>query len=531
MKAPLRYQALEIFKTLDAKELRDFQQFLHFGPFLNNIGGKFSFRQSIQRKKQSVKLAKFFTLLKPFYPEFKDLTLTNDYLIKKMNAQSISSIKKYFMNLKIMCDHFLVLKEIATDKYYYDEALMYQYQGRSLKKLFDLKYKDVLTNLESPNSYNVKDFLMKCNIGLIDYMRQAPDIKGKKSSEMKKAIELQVGPSFNLLFYFVFDSINVIVNLIGNANSTDLNLEKNEFYSLFRKLFPDKTLQYIIAKAIELNPNKTTKKIIELYWLNYLFRTTNGKEAGSYFKQYIDILEIIDNNLSLNERYDMYHEIVFGFWLSMKYPEFEGEEFRFYDLYLKNKAYKASGKDRMNLVEFKNLILRGDNSWRYDWTTIVMKDYIHELDGEYQEMLTHYRNASLYFYRDKNFQKAAEAILKIEKKGHHVMTRDVLHLQVLIYYELGYFDSALTSLDSLRKYLVNQNVGAATAVPFKKFITCMRSLITNNSNNTDNFESIVPILTGNEIVASKLWLREKVTEQKRKLWKTHTQLPALRRSV
>ncbi len=148
MKAPLRYQALEIFKTLDAKELRDFQYFLTFGPFLNSIGGKFSFRQSIQRKKQSLKLTKFFTLLKPFYPEFKDLTLTNDYLMKKMKAQSISSIKKYFMNLKIICDHYLVLKEISIDKYYYDEALLYQYQGRSLKKLFDVKYKVVLTNLE-----------------------------------------------------------------------------------------------------------------------------------------------------------------------------------------------------------------------------------------------------------------------------------------------------------------------------------------------------------------------------------------------
>ncbi|MEO8666172.1 MAG: hypothetical protein ABI462_11825, partial [Ignavibacteria bacterium] len=515
MKSLLRYEALEIFKTLDKKEFSDFQQFLKVGPYLNNIGDKFSFRQSIQRKKQSVKLTKFFTLLKQFYPEFTDLT--NAYLIKKMHAQSISSIKKYFMNLKIMCDHFLVLKKIATDKYYYDEALLYQYQERSLTRLFDLKHKTVAKNLEACRSYNVKDFLMKFSIGLIDFMRQVPEIKVKKSTDMKRAVELQIGPSFNLLFYFVFDSITVIVNLIGNANSTNLNLEKNEFYSLFKKLFPDKILEDIIAKAIQLNPDKTTKKIIELYWLNYLFRTCKGKEAGSYFKQYIDILEVIDNKLSINERYDMYNEMAFGFWLTMKYPEFEDEEFRFYDLYLKNKAYKASGKDRMNLVEFKNLILRGDNSWRYDWTTNVMKNHIHELDEDYQVILTYYRNASLYFYRDKNFQRAAEIILKIQKKGNHFLTRDILHLQVLIYYELEYFDSALTTLDSLRKYLVNQNVGAATAIPIKKFITCIRTLIRNNINHTDSFESIEPIIYGEGIVGSKLWLREKVIEQKAKL--------------
>lgn len=514
MKAPLRYEALTILKTFDKKEFADFGQFLSVTPFLNTIGGKFTFGESTERKKHSTKLAKFFTLLKPTYPDFSGLT--NEYLMKKTGAKSISLIKKYFAQLKLFCNHFLVLKEVSIDKYYYDEALLYQYRDRYLHKSFDLKYANVLKNLNRTNSYLLKDFYMKYSIGLINYNRQTPNYQFKTHKDLFKAMNLQIDPSFNLLFFFVFDSIKLIVNLIGHANATNIFLNEIKFYSLFKKCFPDKTLEDIIKKAIQMNSNKITKKVIELYYLNYLFRTTKGKEAGDYFKKYIDILTFITSKLNANEKYDLYHERHFGFWLALEYPEFEKEEFRFYDLYLKNKAYKGSGKDKIQLLEFKNLILRGDNTSRFDWTTRMMKNFLSEVKPEARKSLQHLRNAFLFFLKDKNFKKSLEELREIDRKGHHSMTRDILHLYILIYYELGYYDSALTSIDSLRKYLSNQNIAQRTAEPFKKFITCVKNLITNKINHNDDYGKIHSIINENNLIVSKQWLLEKISEQRSK---------------
>lgn len=514
MKAHLRYEALTIFKTFDKKEFIDFGQFISIAPFLNTIGGKFTFGNSSERKKHSIKLAKFFTLLKSSYPDFTDLT--NTYLMKKMGTNSISTIKKYFVQLKLLCDHFLVFKEISIDKYYYDEALLYQYQGRLLNKHFDIKYNDVLKQIDTPHSYNLKDFLMKFNFGVINFMRIAPEIKLRTNNDLKKVMDLQLDPSFNLLFHFIFDSIKIIVNLIAHANSYAFKLESVEFYTLFKKSFPNEVLEYIIKKAIQLTSSKTTKKIIELYWLKYLFRTTEGKDAAKYFKQYIVILDITDDKLSRDERYDFYHERNFGFWLGMKYPEFENDEFKLYDLYLNNKAYKASGKDKLQLMELKNLIVRGDNTKRFEWTSKVLKKYIHEVEPEYQDILLHFRNAGLFFQRDKNYTKALEELREIEKKGQHTMTRDILHLYILIYYEIGYYDSALSSIDSLRKYLTNQHIGLASAKPVKKFITCVKKLIENTINKTDDYEKILTIINENNLIISKKWLLEKISEHRSK---------------
>lgn len=514
MKDSLRYEAITIFKTFDKKEFADFGQFLSIAPFLNTIGGKFAFGESSERKKHSTKLAKFFTLLKPFYPDFSGLT--NQSLMKKMGTKSLSLVKKYFAQLKLLCDHFLVLKEISIDKYYYNEALLYQYQARNLNKVFDLKYFSVLKELNSAHSYNIKDFLMKFNSGLIYFTRHAQNFKMKTNKDILKVMDLQIGPSFNLLFYFVFDSIKLIVNLIGHANAININLNEIKFYSLFKKCFSDETLEFIFKEAIRLSPNTTTKKIIELYWLKYLFRTTKGKEAGVHFKKYIDILVSVTPKLSLNEKYGFYHERHFGVWLSLAYPEFEEEEFRLYDMYLKHKGYKASGKDNLQLQELKNLIIRGVNTNRFAWTTKNLKNYISEIHQDDRECIQHLHNALLFFHRDKNYEKSLEELREIERKGQHSMTRDILHLYILIYYELGYYDSALTSLDSLRKYLFNQNIGLATAKPFKKFITCVKKLITNKITNADDFEKILSIINENNLIISKKWLLEKISEQRPK---------------
>lgn len=211
----------------------------------------------------------------------------------------------------------------------------------------------------------------------------------------------------------------------------------------------------------------------------------------------------------------------------MKYPEFEDVEFKMYEQYFKNAAYKATGKELLSLIEFKNIIVRGDNTYRYDWTTNIMKKYLDEVEPQFQDMILHFRNAYVAFQRDKDFGKALEELRMIEQRAHHSMTRDILHLRICIYYELGYYESSLDSLESLRKFITNQRIGTATANPFKLFMKCMKMLIKNAMNKTTDTEEIIRITNENKIVASKLWLKEKAAELERKFSAQHRRIASL----
>jgi hypothetical protein len=502
----LKYKALEILNTFSENELKKFDL------FMENCG-HFKINETFiiaDKNGHGKKLLEFYKALREIYPQFLD-RLTNSYLKKRLEIRSDSNIKKYFTQLGILCDHFIVLREIETDKYYYDEALLYQYQTRNLKKYFVKKFKATDRKLNDSQLYNIKDYLMKFTTGLINYMISSQDIKMKKNSELDKIIKLQTTPSYNLLFYFVFDSMKVIIGLISHSNSYNVELEKIPFYKLFRESFPDKRLSSIIKVAMSRAKRPLHRKIIKLYWLNYLFRTHQNRKSGEYFKTYSDLLNNVSNKLSLSEKFDFYFEKMSGFWLALNFPEFEDIEFEFYDRYLANEGYKAPGKDKMTFIEFRNLLIRGDSTFRFEWTSSIIKKYLDAVPEQYHETLLTLRNANLYFTRDKEYDKTLAELSKLKNRMHYTVTQDILVLHIKIFYEQEHYDLCLHKLDSLNKYVSNQRLGSATARPYKKFISCTKKIIRLKLNEKTDIDKLKDTINKDNLIVSRKWLIEKIS--------------------
>lgn len=502
----LNYKALDILRIMNKDEFNNLYDFV-------KLSGNFEFTDSeifegfTKRKRKSESLIAFFETIKDFYPAFSG-ELTNNYLLSKY--RSISNIKKLFAKLEKLCEHYLVMQEIAEDKYYYNEALLYQYQKRGLKKHFYEKYNDIYSKYSSSGDYNIRDYLSRFTAGLLYFMIKSPDINMQRNREIEKVIKLQTEPSFNLLFYFIFDSLKLIVNLIAHINSYKINPDNIEFYELFKKCFPVEKLKDIVDLAVRKAPDSLTKRIIKLYWLNYLFRTTHGKKAGVYFKNYYHLLDTVSKRLNINEKFDLYHEIIFGFWLSTEYPEYEELEFKFYDSYLKNEGFKAAGKEKMVFVEFKNLMIRGDGTRRYKWTTRLIKNHLKDVPDKYHKTLLNLRSANLYFMHYK-YEKALGKLFNI-KRQHHTITRDILNLYIKIYYDIGEYNRALYYIDSLRMHLSNQKTGKAMMDPFKGFISCTKKLIKNRTEKIDDKTSLINIINKYKIIVSKEWLLRKISQ-------------------
>lgn len=505
----LKYKALAILKTFSDDELKRFSVFMESCPYFN-FNETASIIADKKNKGHGRKLLEFYKAVAEVHPQFPD-RLTSSYLKKRLRLRSDSNIKKYFTQLGRMCEHFMMLCEIQTDKYYYDEALLYQYQTRNLKKYFHKKLEETQKKLDNPELYDIKDYLMKFNTGLINYMLSSQYIGMKKNRELERVIKLQTDPSYNLLFYFVFDSMKLIIGLTGHSNSYNIELDKIPFYRLFRECFPENRLNSIIKAATAQAKSTLQKKIIRLYWLNYLFRTHKSRKSGGYFKSYSDILNSISNKLSLGAKFDFYFEKISGFRLAVKYPELEDIEFEFYDRYLINEGFKGPGKDKMTYIEFRNFLIRGDNTQRYNWTSNIIKKYLNEVPEHYHETLLALRNANLYFARDKDYDKALDEISKLKQRIHYTVTQDILVLHIKIYYEQGHFDPCLNKLESLKKYIVNQKLGNTAAEPYKKFISYTKKIITRRLNKKAGISELKKIIDKDKLIASREWLLEKLS--------------------
>lgn len=509
----LRYKAIKILKSFDENELKNFHTFLQLTPFLNDIGGKLSFGESEERKRHSVGVIQFFELIKTYYPDFSD-KLTNPYLMEKMET-GISNIKKLFAKLDILCKHFLVLREVATDKYYYDEALLKQFQKRNLQNDFDEKFLQVEKDLNVPKLYQLDDYLMRYKIEKMKFMMNAHEIIVLRKNETQYVIDSGVKSSNHLLFYFIFDSLKLILNLIAHTHTYNVDLNEIEFYTIFRNAFPDNVLKDVVKLATQLAPNNFTKKIIKLYWFTYLFRTVQDEKAGLYFKRYSDLLNRVSTKLSDDEKYDFYTEINFGFLISVKYPKFQKFEFEFYDRFISNEGYKASGKNKMTIIDFRSMMIRGDDTFRFKWTKELLKNHIDKVPEKYHKTIIHFRKATVNFLRYKNYDMALENLRRIKGNVYYIFTCDILILYIKIYYEKKQYDAVLTQLDSLRKFVVYQKLGKDSEA-LKRFIACTKQLIKNRMEKKDNYIDIIRIVNTDNKIASKKWLIKKIDELQNK---------------
>lgn len=505
----LNYSALKILRTFDKIEIKEFVDFIKLTPFLNTIGGHFTYGKSKKRKKLSPKLIFFLKLIKNYKLKISgDLTdLTNEYLMEKLKTKSTSIIKKHFSELEKLCEHFLVFKEISEDKRYYPEALLYQLLNRNLESRFDKKFNELTKTLNKSNDFHLDDFYTQYQINSIRFMMKWNKIN-KKGDKIEDLLNMSAKPNYYLLFHFVFDSLKVIVGIKSQTNSHEFNPNSIEYYKLFKDLFPDKTLEDIVKLTISKAPNNKLKKIIKLYWTSYQLRITEGEEVAKYLRQYFALLKSLKNVLSIDEKYDLYHDKIEGFWLALKFPKYIPLEFKIYNQYLLDDGYKATGKDSFTYVEFMNLLYRGLATKKFIWTKQYIKKYLRKVPKEYHDIIRHYTMACVYESK-KDYKAALQELDQIKKRPHYTVTRDISQRRIRIYYEMGKFDESLDVLDSLTHYLKNQKIGETTNLPYEKFIWCTKKLIQIQEHKKINYSKVLEVITKSKSINSREWLKEK----------------------
>jgi len=494
----IRYKALQILKTFSDKDVREFKLFL-LSPF-------FTTNKSI--------VGLFKVISKNFHPGYCSIKMTNEYIMKLCKIRKGSTLKNLFADLYPLSEKYLEMKGFRRNSHLRYEALLEELLNPELSNIFLSKYKEINNRLSKSKKFFAKDFYLKYIIN--DLFISCKDNIGilKNNTSLKDIMKIEYKSSESLFLFSLIDFIKQRISIISHSNTYNLKLDEIPFYNIFIKSFPNDQIKEIIDKFCYRDG--FSKEILELYFLNLLFRTTKGEAAIDYFKQYMDLLKKNTLRLSIEERYNFYREFTWLCFFAMEFKQYEDTEFEFYDMYLKNKGFIANGKNYMNLREFKHMLIRGVNTFRYDWTKNYIKKYIKFLPEEYRDTTLRLYNANIFLRKDKIPQKALEELNGIKTLFSYDTKREFHHATIMCYFDLGRYEEVIYKCDSFRHFLINQNIGNTYGDPFKKFLKYIRQITKLKLNNKIPESDIVRKINNDGLVASKLWLIEKIKTFERK---------------
>lgn len=131
--------------------------------------------------------------------------------------------------------------------------------------------------------------------------------------------------------------------------------------------------------------------------------------------------------------------------------EFNNELFELIELTIKNKYYQNSNTEHLPHEYFRNFLLHGVRLRNFDWVNdFIHENYmkVHPADRENMKQLG-------FAYLNFNTAQYDEALKNINRitPDFFAFKFDIKNLTVQIFYELGYYEEALTQIKSYKEYL------------------------------------------------------------------------------
>jgi len=421
---------IDLLKRLNKDEFKDFEKFAS-SPYFS----------------RGRDLSPLFKSLKPFYPDFENDKLTDEFIFKKLypdkkfgDEKSVSLLRTLTSELFNLGKEFLAYSEFNQDINRKNFYKLNQLRKKKLYKEFEKEYKESVIVQERSEGGNPEDFINKYFLNLSyaeycvekgwaeqayeslfkmgDYAAMITLIRGFRMSELKMVAKsfCELKPGFSLLEY--------LINNIDIDRLID-NLRKYE-----NKYFPIIEISYLIHKMTEDFMNeehfrKLKKLVIEnLDLLGHDEKYMIFSIMGSYCVRMTNILNL-----------DSYLK----------------EQFVLFDMSLKLGVLKWRQEDDFQLSLFRNIVITGVIVNELDWVEDFINRHSHELNPDQRESMTNYSMAYLYAAK-KEYEKALGHLIKV-KYDFFMFKIDVKNLYFRIYFEMEHYEQAFSILDSMRHYI------------------------------------------------------------------------------
>ena len=160
---------------------------------------------------------------------------------------------------------------------------------------------------------------------------------------------------------------------------------------------------------------------------------------------------------------------------------------------------------------FTNAVTLGLREGELKWTKDFIENNYKKLAPDQQENIYNISYAKYYFKAD-NYTEAQNYIKKVSLTGLYFKINARL-TSIMIQYELGNIEEAMTEIENYRKYVQNDKLlNSSHKKILSNFIKFMLQICKARYNPKANLQKLKDDITGCDHVAGRKWLQEKAEE-------------------
>lgn len=484
----LKSKVIEILRTFSPEELKGFRNYI-ISPFHN-------------RNRNVIKL---FELARKYAPGYDSPGLLKDKLFKKLypgKKYSDIVMRILLSDLLRLAEEFLAYTRYTKEPFAEEKYLLEELTERNLDSLFNKHIKESEELMKTGGNINDSYFLKGFDIetAKVDFL-----ISKDRQTESGEAL-LRKGEY--LIDFFLMNALNITTELWEHEEV--LNAEFG--FNLADEFLNNTGLEKILAYMRENNHKHYP--VIEIYY--YMYMCLKDEANDKYYRKLKD--SVIKNLgiFSFDEQYNLFLGLESCCVSRLRLGITSNNDMmEVYELMLSNNIFSQSSRDYMQANLFRNIFYTAVVLKRYEWAEEFVNDYYNYLLPVQRTDMYNYTTALLSFER-KKYETALEHISKVNY-GFFVFKFEAKVLMMKIYYELKFYEPALSLVDSFSHFLLkNKKVSKTFREPFMNFLKFLKLLIktSNNKNTSRRFDSAELSKKAEETkhLIGKRWVLEKSVE-------------------
>lgn len=382
-------------------------------------------------------------LLRKNHPEFNDESIKKEKIFEILypgKAYNDTIMRAQIASITKAVEDFLIYSRLAKENVKREMILLKDFRERNLNKFYESNFNSLEKNIYSMDVETGERYQLFSELyeDVLVYYASIPNAK-----------------AYHKYFYqYVNACVCSWVLKSFESARQDKILKKFYNYESVPNLFNSYMDNLKIADFLEniKEPELTNhKKIIELYYI--LFRAFLNDEQEYPVEKSVEIFNSIKSSMPYAEKKLIYRNI-HDIYMQMYNSGISSAKHHIYALInemLRDKIFNIAGGSGFELNLFRTILLGAFD--KPDWVEKIVNEYSHLLNDEVRDVMISFAFTFINIGRG-NPEKALEYLCKLEYITF-ISKSDVKILSLMVYYDMNYYEEALSTIDAFKHYMAN----------------------------------------------------------------------------
>ncbi len=480
-------KAVQVIAALTEDELKELSDFAR-SPYFNT----------------NKNIIRMFDLLRKHYPDFEESKIEKEIIFAKLfpekpySEQIMKNLSSQLLQLTL---EFLGINKYRSRNIYDKELdILSELNIKRLDNIFESKLKRIEKDL-SDSTHMIHP--------LFYHLHKAETIKSQflLARDKQKYVSENVLKSGNyLVYYFITELSRMAIDLNANITSFNIKHSTNLVFEVLEKFDFGYIIKFLIDNKYQYSD------MLNVYYHRLLALIESSDE--NYFKFKVLLIENLDK-FSLRETaslLDSLHNMVIQ-RMNDGAEHALREEFDIINMKLEKDTITINTGGKMTMLNFRNVIFTSVRLGEIKWAEEFTEKYIDLVNKESKEGV--YDHAcGILAYIKKDYDSAISHLSKVNLPNPFFISDVKTHIAI-IFFEQGFYDSCISTLDSFRHILTNReeftNIFKEVNIHFINALTTLIK-VKSGGKKDDALLKLKEKLTAQKMVNHKNWLLRKIEE-------------------